>query len=171
MGQQLAPLFTWHQAWLQQHAQQTQQAREWWNSPDRRAFTAEACMGKATAAAAVAASQPAAAAAGGGAASPGSGIHNSSSSSSSSGEEHAWKAGCYDFHAKCPLCQDEVKQQQQRQQQQQQHSSSSCSEAVPHTNLFMWRRLLWQLLGKLSPESQAFYAQYLVVCPHCSSRK
>jgi anti-sigma factor RsiW len=31
----------------------------------------------------------------------------------------------------------------------------------------MWRRLLWQLLGKLSPEAQAFYAQYTAACPHC----
>jgi hypothetical protein len=31
----------------------------------------------------------------------------------------------------------------------------------------MWRRLLWQLLGKLSPQAQAFYAQHLAVCRHC----
>jgi hypothetical protein len=31
----------------------------------------------------------------------------------------------------------------------------------------MWRLLLWQLLGKLSPEAQAFYAQYTAACPHC----
>jgi hypothetical protein len=35
----------------------------------------------------------------------------------------------------------------------------------------MWRRLLWQLLGKLSPAGQAFYATYLAFCPHCSDEK
>ncbi|KAF6256665.1 hypothetical protein COO60DRAFT_1640546 [Scenedesmus sp. NREL 46B-D3] len=56
--------------------------------------------------------------------------------------------------------------------QQQQHSSGSRTkgqpapapslhEAVPYSDPFMWRRLLWQLLGKLSPEAQAFYAQRL----------
>lgn len=31
---------------------------------------------------------------------------------------------------------------------------------------FLWRRLLWKLLGKLSPEAQAFYATHADMCPH-----
>eukprot|EP00775_Hariotina_reticulata_P007199 gene7199-7413_t len=44
--------------------------------------------------------------------------------------------------------------------------SSFSSPAVSWTDPFMWRRLLWQLLGKLNPAAQGFYATYLGMCPH-----
>jgi hypothetical protein len=78
---------------------------------------------------------------------------SSSSSGSSNGE---WVSGACDYHPYCNVCREEQQQQQQQ----------GC-EAVPYSDSFMWRRLLWQLLGKLSPESQAFYAQYTAACPHC----
>jgi len=39
---------------------------------------------------------------------------------------------------------------------------------VAYDDPFLWRRLMWKLLGKLSPHAQAFYAQYLALCPHCN---
>ena len=42
--------------------------------------------------------------------------------------------------------------------------------AVPYDDPFLWRRLMWQLLGKLSPEAQAFYSTYLAMCPHATDR-
>jgi hypothetical protein len=93
----------------------------------------------------------------------------SSSSSSSSGE---WPDGAHNYHPYCRVCQQELTKQRQQQQQHTQTSSSSsaaggCTDPVHYADPFMWRRLLWQLLGKLSPEAQAFYAQHLAACPHC----
>eukprot|EP00775_Hariotina_reticulata_P007198 gene7198-7412_t len=49
--------------------------------------------------------------------------------------------------------------------------SSFSSPAVSWTDPFMWRRLLWQLLGKLNPAAQGFYATRLMACPHCSHKE
>jgi hypothetical protein len=101
---------------------------------------------------------------------------NSSSSSngysggSTSSVECSWSNAEWDRFPQCPLC------QQEQEQQQHGHASSSSSsggysEPVHYSDPFMWRRLLWQLLGKLSPQAQAFYAQHLAMCPHCPDKK
>jgi hypothetical protein len=36
---------------------------------------------------------------------------------------------------------------------------------------FMWRRLMWGLLGKLKPTAQDWYVQYYSMCPHCPNRR
>ncbi|KAF6256668.1 hypothetical protein COO60DRAFT_88069 [Scenedesmus sp. NREL 46B-D3] len=169
---QFAPLVAWHGRWSEHRDELAQQSHEWWNSEPRRKLAAAGCRGQRPAPS----SQAAAAAAGQKAS------RASSNGSSSSSEE--WHHGGYDFCSSCPLCRQEqqAKAREQQQQQQQQQSSTgdvSCSpstplapsssqhEAVPYSDPFMWRRLLWQLLGKLSPEAQAFYAQYTAACPHC----
>jgi hypothetical protein len=113
-----------------------------------------------------------------------------SRSSSSSG---VWPPGDHDSHAQCPLCKQEQQQQQRHPKRQvgaspmsigssggssgggSSSSGSSSSRSgpytgwtVPYDDPFMWRRLMWQLLGKLSPEAQAFYSTYLAMCPHAT---
>jgi hypothetical protein len=36
---------------------------------------------------------------------------------------------------------------------------------------YMWRRLVWGLLGKLKPTSRDWYVQHYGMCPHCPSRR
>jgi hypothetical protein len=176
IGQQLLPLYLWHQAWLQQQQQQAQQARSWWKSPERRGLAAAVCKGgkKPTPFGKLSSNAPAAAAPGEAGTQENSCSSANGNSSSSSGVDCGWSSGEWDRFPQCPLCQAELQQQQQQQHAQTSSSSSSSaasSDPVPYTDPFMWRRLLWQLLGKLSPEAQAFYAQHLAVCPHCSEQK
>jgi hypothetical protein len=172
LGQQLLPLYLWHKSWLQQHKQQTQQARSWWDSPERRALAAAVCKGsqKPTP---FSSPNPSAAANATAGTQDTSSSRNGNSVSFSSGVECSWSNAEWDRFPQCPLCQQEHKQQQHGQASSSSSSSSGGSSElpVPYSDPFMWRRLLWQLLGKLSPQAQAFYAQHLAVCPHCPDKK
>ncbi|WIA40229.1 hypothetical protein OEZ86_013611 [Tetradesmus obliquus] len=150
-----SPLITWYGGWLRQHDLLVRQSRVWWCSEARCKLAADGCRGMRPAPTSGAAAAAAAAAGVEKAAKGG----KKASCGGSCDEE--WPNGGYDFHVSCPLCQQEQQQEQQQQEEQQQ------SEAVPHTDPFLWRRLLWLLLGKLSPASQAFYTQYAAACPHC----
>ncbi|WIA19934.1 hypothetical protein OEZ85_005822 [Tetradesmus obliquus] len=152
-----SPLIAWYGGWLRQHDLLVRQSRVWWCSEARCKLAADGCRGMRPAPTSGAAAAAAAAAGVEKAAKGG----KKASCGGSCDEE--WPNGGYDFHVSCPLCQQEQQQEQQQQQQEEQQQS----EAVPHTDPFLWRRLLWLLLGKLSPASQAFYAQYAAACPHC----
>ncbi|WIA40226.1 hypothetical protein OEZ86_013609 [Tetradesmus obliquus] len=141
---QFAPLIAWYTDWAEQAKQQYEESEAWWGGEDRHKLAQLQARG-----------QKPVATSGGGAADA------ATAAVSQKAGSDEWRSGEYDYNASCPLCQQDQQQQQQQQQQQ------KGSEAVPHTDPFMWRRLLWLLLGKLSPASQAFYAQYLAVCPHC----
>ena len=106
------------------------------------------------------------------------------------GRSQRWLPGPCDWHPDCSLC-----RQEQQQQQQQQHANTGaasrgvgssiddsrrsvgdCSNAsnpytswaVPYDDPYMFRRLLWRLLGKLSPAAQTLYSQHAGMCPHCA---
>jgi hypothetical protein len=154
----------WYATWVQQKDSAYKQSQEWWESNERRKLAANGAKG----------SKP----------TPTSGPAASHKAGNNSSGNDEWKSGGYDFCASCPLCQQEQEQQTQ-QQSIDEHASeglaNGCSQGpcpaagevgdfsdpVPYSDPFMWRRLLWQLLGKLSPEAQAFHAQYSAACPHC----
>jgi hypothetical protein len=115
---------------------------------------------------------------GGSATTGGSSTSSGGGSSSSSSKSGVWPSGDHNYHPGCPLC---VEEQQQRQQAlgpqplpaanpptSSRKSNIYTAWPVPYDDAFMWRRLLWQLLGELSPEAQAFYAVYLAMCPHAT---
>jgi hypothetical protein len=175
---QFAPLISWYANWAAQRKDQYTRAEAWWDGAERMRLALDGARGKKP----VATSGAAAGQKAGG---------------SDSGED--WRDGSYDFNTGCPICQQEQQQKNAEvgmrsakgglangaaaSKSSSSHvngcgsvsSDAACSvadlasPAVPYSDPFMWRRLLWQLLGKLSPESQAFYAQYLAVCPHCPS--
>jgi hypothetical protein len=158
----------WYATWVQQKTDAYKQSRAWWESDERRKLAIDGARGRKPAPT----SAPAA---------------SEKAGNSSSGSSDEWKHGAYDVCASCPLCQLEQEQQMQQQAMNKQPGNNlgngcgrgpgsaaggaggGSSDAVPYSDPFMWRRLLWQLLGKLNPESQAFYAQYLAMCPHCPS--
>jgi hypothetical protein len=90
------------------------------------------------------------------------GQHDSASSSSQGAAQWPSNGPC-DWHPDCRLCREE----QQKAQCQPDSSSSSrgMRYPVPYDDPFLLRRLLWRLLGKLSPEAQSFL--HARMCPHC----
>lgn len=94
---------------------------------------------------------------------------SSRSRSSSQGAAHWPSNGPCDWHPDCRLCREE--QQKGQRQPDSSTSSSSSSQGlcfpVPYDDPFLMRRLLWRLLGKLSPEAQAYLAKHARMCPHC----
>jgi hypothetical protein len=50
-------------------------------------------------------------------------------------------------------------------------ASAACKPLGGCRDPFMWRRLVWQLLGRLMPTAQAWYMQHYGMCPHCPDRR
>jgi hypothetical protein len=104
-----------------------------------------------------------------------------SSSSSSQQVADSQSAGSSSAASGCPLC----AQEQQAAAAAGDTSSATASTAEPPIaacyipgssqqawrDSFMWRRLMWGLLGKLKPTAQAWYVQYYGMCPHCADYK
>jgi hypothetical protein len=160
---QLLPLQEWHQQHIQRQQQAAVKAQKWWDSTERKAAAVAAATGRAKRKQGSAAVAVTTAAAAGDRGEEG-GLQADTDSSSA----ELWPNGLHDSNPQCPLCQTELKQQQRPAGDS--SSSSSSIESVPYDDLFLWRRLLWRLLGKLSPEAQAFYAHYLNMCPHSCSK-
>jgi hypothetical protein len=157
------PLWAFHTAWLQQQKKGAAAARKWWDGPVRRKIVVAAAKGQPLDVDELVSLQE-----------KGDGGPQAPQPFPASSSSSEWPSGGHDFHPWCSVCRQEHMQQCRSSRssrgvnglqpvEQQQHGCGT----VPYTDPFMWRRLLWQLLGKLSPESQAFYAQYLAVCPHC----
>jgi hypothetical protein len=165
----LAPLWAFHTHWLQQQQADSKMASEWWEGMLRHALVTAAVTRREDdiALAAHLAEEFT---------NKISTVRNiigsveEPNTSSSSSESSIWKNGDHDYHPYCSVCAQE-QWLQQRRRGCSSSSSSSSDPAVHYIDPFMWRRLLWQLLGKLSPEAQAFYAQHLAVCPHCPDDK
>jgi hypothetical protein len=161
----LSPLQQWHQQHIQRQQQAAVKAQKWWDSRERKAAAVAAATGLAKRKQGIALAAAAVAAAGGGGDTEGMQADSDSSSA------ELWPNGLHDCNPQCPLCQTELEQQQQQHPAGGSSSSSSSSVSVPYDDPFLWRRLLWRLLGKVSPEAQAFHAHYLNMCPHsCSAR-
>ncbi|WIA21453.1 hypothetical protein OEZ85_000661 [Tetradesmus obliquus] len=89
------------------------------------------------------------------------GAAGSSSSSSSDGaavDDASFRAGC-------KLCQLE-KQQQQQQHASAGSSSSTAEQPGDAADPFMWRRLLWRLVGRIKPTARRLFAAEKGMCPH-----
>ncbi len=178
---QFSPLHQWHAQQVQRRQEAAVQAQQWWQSTDRL---------KAAIAGATSPhhqqhhnSSSTATAADGGAA--------PSSSNGSSSNPGMWPSGGYNCHPECPLCRQEQQQQDTKPHDGAYSTSSSSGGdsgssgsnsgsdgsspytawAVGYDDPFLWRRLMWQLLGKLNPQAQAFYATYLAICPHCTDQR
>jgi hypothetical protein len=87
-----------------------------------------------------------------------------------------WQPGPCDCHPQCKICQQEQQERSAGQPGAGVTSSSSSGGSgvftcfpVQYDDPFLYRRLLWQLLGKLSPEAQAFMSKQAQGCPHCPS--
>jgi hypothetical protein len=103
-------------------------------------------------------------------------IMSGSSSSSGVGTQGGDAAGDGCFCATCKLCQAELRRQQERQEQQQESdysSSSSGSSAAPvdPADPFMWRRMLWGLLGSIKPSARRLWAAEKGMCPHADNKQ
>jgi hypothetical protein len=76
------------------------------------------------------------------------------------------------FCGSCKLCQEELQQQQQQQQQRasaKRSSSSAGAQPLDTADPFMWRRLMWGLLGRIKPSARKLYAAEKHMCPHTSN--
>jgi hypothetical protein len=83
----------------------------------------------------------------------------------------------------CPWCTSEEQEQaewEHRQQQQQQQpgqqgarpvDSVFADPPVDHTSPFLWRRLLWGLLGRVAPRARAVLEDQAGMCPHSSDKQ
>lgn len=131
----------------------------------------------------------AAAAPAAGAAAPGAGVQDSRASvyaqrSSAAGAggcstTERWQPGPCDRHPQCSSCQQEQQERSAAEPSaagsRSSNSGSSVSSSlftcfpVQYDDPFLYRRLLWQLLGKVSPEAQAFLSKQANGCPHCPS--
>jgi hypothetical protein len=177
----LGPLQQWHAEHTERVQHAAIQAAMWWASKARVTAAVAAATGR-TLQGLMGDSS---------ARSAGEAPTNGTSSSSS---EVRWPAGDHDHNPQCPLCQQELQQQllQEQEHQEQQPPQNSAgrgggggssgsggsSSASAHTcwpvaydDPFLWRRLMWGLLGKLSAEAQAFYANTLGMCPHACDHR
>ncbi|KAF6253356.1 hypothetical protein COO60DRAFT_427608 [Scenedesmus sp. NREL 46B-D3] len=89
---------------------------------------------------------------------------------SSSGGSAKDAAGDGRFCASCKLCRAELQLQQQQQHASAGRSSSSSSSCAPSPvstdDPFMWRRLIWGLMGRVKPAARRLYAAEKGMCPH-----
>ena len=158
----MSPLQQWHTRHMQQHQQLAVRAVAWWSSKERVAAAVAGAINKPRPAQAIGDQHAAAA--------------SSCGMQTGSSNCRVWVNGGHDHHPECSICQEELQQQQSASQPASSGSSSRASSPygswpVAYDDPFLWRRLMWRLLGKLSPEAQAFYAQYLGMCPHCCSMR
>lgn len=121
----------------------------------------------------------------GGSRSGGSGSSTGSTDGSNGSSNERWVSGACDWHFECNLCNQEQSSSSKGKpgssngsgnadSSSKSHTSSSGGDGgspflsfpVPYDDPFLYRRLLWRLLGKLSPEAQALLAKHAHICPH-----
>jgi hypothetical protein len=189
---QQQPADAFFQHWVHQAKQQQTEADHWWHgsAPDGRTAWMQQQQQQQQQGAAQEPMQSAAAAAGGMLTSVSSWISRktqwatSSSSSSQQAPDINAAGSSTSAAAGCPLCAQE-QQAQAAAAASAGGDSSSSATAIPSEapaaacyipgspqqawrDPFMWRRLLWGLLGRLKPTAQAWYVQHYAMCPHCA---
>lgn len=164
----LSPLQQWHQQHIQRQQEAAVQAHQWWGPKHRVTTAVAAATGRAKRKHGNESHVDGAAGADSNAAPPPA----AAAADATGNYSREWSEGPCDYNPNCPVCIQELQHQQQQQGQTcPKHPNSSkgpySSWPVPYDDPFIWRRLIWRLLGKVSPGAQAFYAQYLNMCPHC----